>query len=54
MTRSGDDYMRALRDGRTVLVNGERVADVTAHPAFAGGDPHGGAAVRSGRRSGQS
>ena len=36
MTRSGDDYMRALRDGRTVLVNGERVADVTAHPAFAG------------------
>jgi 4-hydroxyphenylacetate 3-monooxygenase len=37
MTRSGDDYMRALRDGRTVLVNGERLADVTAHPAFAGG-----------------
>lgn len=36
MTRSGDDYMRALRDGRTVLMNGERVADVTAHPAFAG------------------
>ncbi len=36
MTRCGDDYMRALRDGRTVVVNGERVADVTAHPAFAG------------------
>ena len=36
MTRSGDDYMRALRDGRTVSVNGERVEDVTAHPAFAG------------------
>jgi len=37
MTRSGDEYIRGLRDGRTVLVNGERVADVTAHPAFAGG-----------------
>ncbi len=36
MTRSGDDYLRGLRDGRTVLVNGERVADVTAHGAFAG------------------
>ncbi len=31
MTRSGDDYLRGLRDGRTVLVNGERVADVTTH-----------------------
>ena len=37
MTRSGDDYVRAIRDGRTVLFNGERVADVTAHPAFAAG-----------------
>ena len=37
MTRSGDDYLRGLRDGRTVLVNGERVADVTTHGAFAGG-----------------
>jgi len=37
MTRSGDDYLRGLRDGRTVLLNGERVADVTVHPAFAGG-----------------
>ena len=36
MTRSGDDYLRGLRDGRTVLVNGERVADVTTHGAFAG------------------
>ncbi len=36
MTRSGDDYLRGLRDGRTVLMNGERVADVTAHGAFAG------------------
>lgn len=34
MTRSGDDYVRGLRDGRTVLLNGERVADVTRHAAF--------------------
>ena len=37
MTRSGDDYIRGLRDGRIVLLNGERVGDVTSHPAFAGG-----------------
>ena len=37
MTRNGDEYVRGLRDGRTVLMNGERVADVTTHPAFAGG-----------------
>jgi len=36
MTRSGDEYVRGLRDGRAVWLNGERVADVTAHPAFAG------------------
>ena len=32
--RSGDEYLRALRDGRRVYVDGERVADVTTHPAF--------------------
>lgn len=37
MTRSGDDFIHGLRDGRAVLLNGERVADVTTHPAFAGG-----------------
>ena len=37
MTRSGDDFVRGLRDGRTVLFNGERVTDVTTHPAFAAG-----------------
>ena len=37
MTRSGDDYVRGLRDGRTVLFDGERVADVTTHPAFGAG-----------------
>ena len=37
MTRRGEEYVRGLRDGRTVLLNGERVADVTTHPAFAAG-----------------
>jgi 4-hydroxyphenylacetate 3-monooxygenase len=32
--RSGDDYLRALKDGRRVFIDGERVKDVTAHPAF--------------------
>ena len=36
MTRSGDEYVRGLRDGRAVWLNGEKVADVTAHLAFAG------------------
>jgi 4-hydroxyphenylacetate 3-monooxygenase len=36
MTRSGDEYVRGLRDGRAVWLNGERVADVTTHPAFTG------------------
>lgn len=34
--RTGDDYLRSLRDGRRVYVDGELVADVTAHPAFFG------------------
>src|SRR4029453_9163003 len=37
MTRNGDEYVRGLRDGRTVLLNGERVGDVTTHAAFAAG-----------------
>ena len=45
MIRSGDEYARGLRDGRTVLFNGERVADVTTHLAFA--------AIRPGSRSSQ-
>ncbi|MFF9911543.1 4-hydroxyphenylacetate 3-hydroxylase family protein [Streptomyces sp. NPDC013457] len=34
MTRSGQEYLEALRDGREVWLDGERVKDVTAHPAF--------------------
>ncbi|MBI2204372.1 MAG: 4-hydroxyphenylacetate 3-hydroxylase [Candidatus Rokubacteria bacterium] len=33
--RSGDDYIRRLRDGRAIYLDGERVKDVTRHPAFA-------------------
>lgn len=33
--RRGDEYVASLRDGRAVFLDGERVADVTTHPAFA-------------------
>jgi 4-hydroxyphenylacetate 3-monooxygenase len=32
--RTGAEYLRSLRDGRRVFLDGERVTDVTAHPAF--------------------
>jgi 4-hydroxyphenylacetate 3-monooxygenase len=32
--RTGAEYLRSLRDGRQVLIEGERVADVTQHKAF--------------------
>jgi 4-hydroxyphenylacetate 3-monooxygenase len=32
--RTGADYLRSLKDGRRVFLDGERVKDVTAHPAF--------------------
>lgn len=31
---TGDEYLESLRDGRAVYIDGERVADVTTHPAF--------------------
>ncbi|AJF67355.1 4-hydroxyphenylacetate 3-hydroxylase family protein [Streptomyces vietnamensis] len=34
MTRSGQEYLEGLRDGREIWLDGERVKDVTAHPAF--------------------
>jgi 4-hydroxyphenylacetate 3-monooxygenase len=34
MIRTGDEYRAGLRDGREVWIDGERVTDVTAHPAF--------------------
>ncbi len=33
--RTGADYIESLRDGRTIFLDGERVKDVTRHPAFA-------------------
>lgn len=35
MIRTGDEYRASLLDGRAVWIDGERVADVTTHPAFA-------------------
>ncbi|MCC6674097.1 MAG: 4-hydroxyphenylacetate 3-hydroxylase family protein [Thermomicrobiales bacterium] len=35
MIRTGDEYRESLRDGRVVYMDGERIADVTTHPAFA-------------------
>jgi 4-hydroxyphenylacetate 3-monooxygenase len=34
--RTGADYLRSLKDGRQVFLDGERVPDVTRHPAFRG------------------
>src|SRR5215475_9220218 len=34
MIRTGAQYIESLRDSRAVFVGGERVADVTEHPAF--------------------
>jgi 4-hydroxyphenylacetate 3-monooxygenase len=34
MLKTGKEYRESLRDGREVWMNGERVKDVTTHPAF--------------------
>ncbi len=31
---TGEQYLESLRDGRAVYIDGERVEDVTTHPAF--------------------
>ena len=31
---TGQEYLESLRDGREIYIYGERVADVTTHPAF--------------------
>ena len=31
---TGAEYIESLRDGREVYINGERIADVTTHPAY--------------------
>lgn len=35
-TRTAQEYLAGLRDQREVWLSGERIADVTTHPAFAG------------------
>jgi 4-hydroxyphenylacetate 3-monooxygenase len=32
--KTGAEHIKSLKDGRTVYIDGERVADVTQHPAF--------------------
>ena len=34
MIRTGDEYRESIRDARDVWIDGERVDDVTTHPAF--------------------
>ena len=34
MLKTGKEHLEQLRDGRTVYIGSEKVADVTAHPAF--------------------
>jgi len=34
MIRTGEEYRESIRDGREVWIDGERVTDVTTHPAF--------------------
>src|SRR5579859_667603 len=31
---TGEEYLESLRDGREIWIYGERVSDVTTHPAF--------------------
>ena len=35
MLKSGKEHLEGLRDGRTVYIGGEKIDDVTTHPAFA-------------------
>ena len=34
--RRGEEYLESLKDGRRVWLMGQRVEDVTTHPALAG------------------
>jgi 4-hydroxyphenylacetate 3-monooxygenase len=34
---TGDEYRESLRDGREIWIHGEKVDDVTTHPAFRNG-----------------
>ena len=34
MLRTGKEHLESLRDGRAIYIGGERIDDVTTHPAF--------------------
>ncbi|WP_323860334.1 4-hydroxyphenylacetate 3-hydroxylase N-terminal domain-containing protein [Xenorhabdus szentirmaii] len=34
MMRTGEEYINALRDGRTIFINGEKITNHVDHPAF--------------------
>ena len=34
MIRTGEEYKASIRDGRAIYMNGEKIKDVTIHPAF--------------------
>lgn len=36
MVRTGAEYIASLKDNRCIYINGERVSDITTHPAFSG------------------
>ena len=46
MIKNGAEYIATLRDGRAVYLDGGKIEDVTAHPAFRPRRPVGGAALR--------
>ena len=34
MPKTGADHLNSLRDGRTIYLDGQRIADVVEHPAY--------------------
>jgi len=36
MIRTAEQYVESLKDGRVIYLNGERISDITEHPAFNG------------------
>ncbi len=44
--QTGKEYLESLNDGREVYIYGERVKDVTTHPAFRNTVAHGRAPLR--------
>ena len=53
MLRTGKEHLESLRDGRVVYVGGERIDDVTRHPAFRDGGADRRRDLRPEGRSGQ-